>query len=109
MRAAATMGCLLFFTFVALGAVEAQRLLEAKAGVPLAFEANVGQADPQARFLARGYNYQFIISPSEAQLSLCRVEDSGGDSRLRAVRHAGACASIEPARRLGPAGGDGPV
>jgi len=38
--------------------------------LPLAFEPNVGQADPRARFLARGAGYTLSLSPRGAVLSL---------------------------------------
>ena len=38
--------------------------------LPLCFEKNEGQADPQARFLARGKGYSLLITPAEAVLSL---------------------------------------
>src|SRR5215472_12874799 len=71
--------CLVFLMFAASGAVDADRILERAAGIPLSFEANRGQADAHARFVARGLKYQFMISPTEAQLFLCRVEGLGGD------------------------------
>ncbi len=39
-------------------------------GRPLYFEANRGQADRSAQFLARGRDSQFLISPAEAQIGL---------------------------------------
>jgi hypothetical protein len=39
-------------------------------GMPLYFEANHGQADHSAQFLARGCDSQFLISPAEAQIVL---------------------------------------
>lgn len=38
--------------------------------VPLAFEANTGQTDPQVAFLARGASYALFLTPREAVLSL---------------------------------------
>ena len=39
-------------------------------GMPLYFEANRGQAEHSAQFLARGRDSQFLISPTEAQIVL---------------------------------------
>jgi len=39
-------------------------------GMPLYFEANRGQADHSAQFIARGCNSQFLISPAGAQIVL---------------------------------------
>ncbi len=38
--------------------------------LPLHFEANQGQADLPAQFIARGRDYQFLISPAEARIVL---------------------------------------
>ena len=40
------------------------------AGRPLYFEANRGQMDSTAPFIARGSDSQFLISPDVAQLTL---------------------------------------
>jgi len=42
-------------------------------GPPLYFEANRGQANGPMLFMARGHDYQFLISPTEAQLVLRKV------------------------------------
>jgi hypothetical protein len=38
--------------------------------LPMSFEANQGQADPDVRFLARGSGYTLLLSPTEAALGL---------------------------------------
>jgi hypothetical protein len=38
--------------------------------LPLSFEANQGQTDSQAKFLARGRGYALFLTPTEAVLSL---------------------------------------
>jgi hypothetical protein len=43
------------------------------ASAPLYFEANRGHANGPAQFMARGHVYQFLISPTEAQLVLRKV------------------------------------
>jgi hypothetical protein len=47
------------------------------ASLPLYFEANRGQADSAARFIARGSDSQFLISPGAAQLTLFRTTAPG--------------------------------
>lgn len=42
-------------------------------GIPFYFEENRGQADVAAQFIARGRNYQFLISPAGAQIVLCKT------------------------------------
>ncbi|MDD5502984.1 MAG: hypothetical protein PHH26_05945 [Candidatus Thermoplasmatota archaeon] len=46
------------------------RLVEAYGKLPLSFEANQGQTDKQARFLARGPGYGLFLTPTEAVLML---------------------------------------
>jgi len=38
--------------------------------LPLSFEANHGQTDPQVRFLSRGNGYTLFLTPTEAVLAL---------------------------------------
>src|SRR5690348_12149400 len=38
--------------------------------IPLSFEANQGQTDPQVNFLARGSGYALFLTPTRAVLSL---------------------------------------
>ena len=47
------------------GRTEAQ-LLEAFGKLPLRFEPNVGQTDPQVDFLARGQGYVLFLTAGEA-------------------------------------------
>ncbi|HEY0757624.1 MAG TPA: Ig-like domain repeat protein [Acidisarcina sp.] len=42
--------------------------------LPLSFEPNEGQADPQVKFIARGAGYSIFLSPSEATIKLQTVE-----------------------------------
>ena len=39
-------------------------------GAPLAFEPNLGQTDPQARYIARGHNYTLFLTSTGAVWSL---------------------------------------
>jgi hypothetical protein len=55
------------------------------ASLPLYFEANQGQADTAARFIARGQESQFLISPDEARLVLFKAEATASTS-ARSVR-----------------------
>jgi hypothetical protein len=49
----------------------------AYAKLPLAFEPNLGQADPQTQFLARGKGYTLALKPTEARLALKRPKATG--------------------------------
>jgi hypothetical protein len=50
-----------------------QPVLAAYHHLPLVFEANQGQSDPQVKFLARGSGYGLYLTASEAVLSLQRA------------------------------------
>src|SRR5947208_3521093 len=57
------------------------RLADSYGKVPLSFEANRGQSDPQVKFLSRGNGYTLFLTGDEAVLSLrgqgSRVGDQG--------------------------------
>jgi len=55
------------------------------ASLPLYFEANQGQVDFPAQFIARGRDSEFLISPAEAQFILCKMTAPGSFSE-RTVR-----------------------
>ncbi|MEY2410222.1 MAG: hypothetical protein QOF48_2892, partial [Verrucomicrobiota bacterium] len=59
--------------------------------LPLRFEANGGQTDPQARFLARGRGFTIYLAPGEAILALSEIDPTAaepvkGNARGRAKR-----------------------
>jgi len=56
------------------------------ANLPLYFEVNRGQADGTVQFLARGKQCQFFVSPTEAVLSLNKIEASPSVPLLGGVR-----------------------
>lgn len=61
------------------------------AGQPLCFEANQGQVDSPARFVARGRDSLFLISPDAAQFTLYQATASGAaSSRTVRMQFAGA-------------------
>src|SRR5262249_3941231 len=47
-----------------------EQLQAAYGQLPLSFEANQGQTDPQVRFLSRGSGYALFLTPTEAVLTL---------------------------------------
>src|SRR5262249_62095175 len=53
-----------------------QNLATTYNSLPLAFEVNQGQTDPQVRYLAHGSGYTLFLTSSEAVLSLGRVPRS---------------------------------
>ena len=68
-----------------------KRVQASFAALPLAFEQNQGQADPQVKYMARGNGYKFYLTSSEAILT---VHKRGENSEVRTM--------IED-KRLGPA------
>src|SRR5271170_3760868 len=50
--------------------------------LPLSFEANQGQSDPQVRFLSRGVGYSLFLTDKAAVLALTKSD--GIDSRKKA-------------------------
>ena len=45
------------------GLPESRLVREAHGNIPLSFEANQGQADPEVRFLSRGPGYILFLTP----------------------------------------------
>jgi hypothetical protein len=71
----------------------AQRVQASLGALPLAFEANVGQTDPQVKYLARGQGYTLFLTSSEAVFALRSASKSdeasniGRVPRLQAKKH----------------------
>ncbi len=51
--------------------------------LPLAFEANQGQTDPQVKFLARGRGYTLFLTATEAVLRLAGTRDQAHVVRMK--------------------------
>src|SRR5437879_12199418 len=49
------------------------QVLAAYGKLPLSFEANQGQADPQVKFLSRGSGYTLFLTSTEAVLTLTKA------------------------------------
>lgn len=52
------------------GEANDKRIQAAYSRLPLAFEANLGQANPRVRYLCRGSGYTLFLTPNEAVLTL---------------------------------------
>src|SRR5436309_13192783 len=50
------------------------QVLAAYGKLPLSFEANQGQTDPQVKFLSRGRGYTLFLTPTEAVLTLTKAD-----------------------------------
>ncbi len=61
------------------------KLKEAYGRIPLYFEPNEGQTDPQVRFLARGGGYTLYLTPAEAVFVLKRGEAGKTDPKKRST------------------------
>ena len=55
---------------VSLNASQKENLTNAYGALPLAFETNQGQTDPEVRYLAHGQSYQLFLTNQEAVLTL---------------------------------------
>src|SRR6185503_16360154 len=53
--------------------------------IPMYFEANRGQADAEAQFVARGKGYALFLTASEAVMSLRNAEAGQASLRMRLV------------------------
>ena len=78
----------------ALGAPVAPRAARDYGKLPLAFEANLGQHDPQVQYVSRRPGYTIFLTSDEAVLSLRRVE--GEQTTTDAVRMRAVGASPAP-------------
>ena len=54
--------------------------------LPIMFEANLGQTDPQVKFLSRGADYAVLLTPAEAVVLLSRRQLSNNHVRSRMRR-----------------------
>lgn len=59
------------------------RLKQAYGQLPLSFEANVGQTDPEVDFISRGSGYTLFLKPREAVLALRNGDESEAATVLR--------------------------
>src|SRR5262245_620662 len=66
----------------AAGNKNPSRISESYGRLPMSFELNRGQADPQFKYLARGRGYQVLLTESEAILRLQGVNRDGAPGRL---------------------------
>jgi hypothetical protein len=62
------------------------RASTAYANLPLRFEANAGQTDPQVKFLSRGRGYNLFLTPAEAILAMRTKNVKTGEDRQSIVR-----------------------
>ena len=62
------------------------RIIESYGKLPMAFEANQGQSDPQVRFLSRGPGYGLLLTPTEFVLRVVHSGFGVGHPALSPVR-----------------------
>src|SRR5262249_20734181 len=55
------------------------RISEAFGRLPLRFESNAGQTDPQGRFISRGPSYSLFLTPTEALMTLQAADRQAQD------------------------------
>ncbi|HVB58295.1 MAG TPA: choice-of-anchor D domain-containing protein [Candidatus Acidoferrales bacterium] len=78
-------------------------MAEAYGKLPLAFEKNMGQTNPQVQYLSHGQGYELFLTPQEAVLSLRHakaigVSPSNRSAYVRAVREANRAAKTSVVR-----------
>jgi hypothetical protein len=61
------------------------RLQEIYSELPLGFEPNQGQTDPQVKFVSRGGGYSLFLTSTEAVLALGGNREAGAKGRLEAA------------------------
>jgi hypothetical protein len=87
------------------GAAATQQLQVAYGQLPLSFEVNQGQADPQVNFLARGSGYALFLTADEAVLSLqppaAAVPSTGQSGAAPALAAAATSPAVVRMRLLG--------
>ena len=74
------------------------RLQASYAALPLAFEANEGQTDPQVKYLARGNGYTLFLTPSDAVFSF-RSTSAPDNDRVGHGRALGVQKTTQPRSR----------
>ncbi len=75
------------------------RWTEAYGKLPLGFEQNLGQTDPQVRFISRGSGYELFLTPQEAVLSL-RYSKPMGRSPLERLAYRRALRKTEGTEKV---------
>jgi len=68
----------------ARGTARTAALARAYAGLPLAFQPNVGQADPRVAYLARGGGFAAFLTATDATLAAARPRGPRGAARTAA-------------------------
>lgn len=66
--------------------IDQLKLKEKYGNLPLYFEANHGQLDPQARFVSRGSGYSLFVTPREAVLAL-RIPETKSSAKPDSSKH----------------------
>src|SRR5258708_3842633 len=61
------------------------RVLERYGKLPLAFEANQGQTDPQVKFISRGAGYNLFLTATEAVLTVRKGSQEHNSSATKSV------------------------
>jgi len=75
-------------------------IVESYGKLPLSFEANKGQTDPEVKFLSRGIGYTLFLAPTEAVLALQKAATSNPQQKSDRVHTA---LGPEAARAQAPA------
>jgi hypothetical protein len=71
-------------------------ILDSYGNLPLWFEPNEGQADPQVKFLARGGGYALYLTPAEAVFVMNRRESNGKTKSKKLKSNVTLCQHHQP-------------
>ncbi len=71
-------------------------ILDSYGNLPLWFEPNEGQADPQVKFLARGGGYALYLTPAEAVFVMNRRESNGKTKSKKLKSNVTLCQPHQP-------------
>jgi len=76
--------------------VRASRVRASLATLPLAFEANQGQTDPQVKYMARGSGYTVFLTANETVFALNSSSQASQNMALRGARNSGPASKLAP-------------
>jgi len=84
---------------VSASKVRASRIRASLATLPLAFEPNQGQTDPQVKYMARGSGYTVFLTANDTVFALNSSSQTSQNVALRGTRNSGLAGTTQPASK----------